>query len=134
MGMWDGEWEPATVDKWFPCAGPGNSWSDYKEHSAFADSLYWWEGNDEFAEGWYCRTCHQELSDEFKELSRNAPPMSIGSPKTEEEIAYWKEVDEFFNSKRKLIDEIAELDDKGMDNLTQEVHILKDPLNEYLDG
>lgn len=133
MDMSDGEWEPAIVDKWFPCADPGKCWPFYRDHQASADDLYCWDGNDEFGEGWYCSTCYQELSDEYKELSHNSPLPSIGSPKTEEEIVFWKKVDEVFNSKLRFIDEIAELDEDGLDNLTQEAEIWRSPLSKYLD-
>ena len=132
MGMSDGEWEPAIVDKWFPCADPGKCWPFYQQHLASADDLYWWEGNDEFSEGWYCSTCYQ-VTDEYKEISRDAPLPNIGGPPTEERLAYLKKIDEFFNSKRRFIDEIAELDEKGLDNLTQEVEIWRSPLHKYLD-
>lgn len=133
MDMPDGEWEPAIVDKWFPCAGPGSLLTMHREHLTSADNLYRWDGNDEHAEGWYCRTCYQEFSDEYEELFSDAPLPSIGSPPTEERIAYLKKVDEFFNSKRRFVDEIAELDEQGLENLTQEVEIWRSPLSKYLD-
>ena len=133
MSMSDGEWEPDIVDKWFPCAGPGNLWTLHKKHLTSADNLYWWEGSDEFDEGWYCGTCYQDLSDEYKEILRDAPLPNIGKPPNEEQIAHRKKIRVFFNSKRRLLDEIAELDEKGLDNLTQEVEVWRTPLDKYLD-
>ena len=107
MGMSDGEWEPAIVEKWFPCSDQGKLAPFYQKHLASADDLYWWEGNDEDTEGWYCSTCF------------NFNPQQLP--------------DKSFASRRRFIDEVAELDEDGLDNLTQEVEIWRSPLHKHLD-
>ena len=133
MNQSDGEWEPAIMDKMFPCSTRKDGKGVLKgEHSTSAYNLYWWDGNDGHEAGWYCSSCYQ-VSEEYKEISRDAPIRRIGMTSDEETIAYWKKIDEFFASKRRFIDEIAELDENGLDNLTQEVQIWISPLSKYLD-